>query len=128
MTEQLSLWSGEPPSQGPQEELVRPEQETSLREELEQKVQAVMSWARQHGWWELCYVQCDGSLGRIGPGKEKWETFAMRKDVSEVLRASLAARSWEIVETRPGTVAGFFLVNRPPASRTLFPYAALTRW
>lgn len=107
MTEQLSLW------QETQEESARPEQGMTLRDEIEQKVQAVMTWAYQHGWWELCYVQYDGSLARIGPGKEKWETFAQRKDVSEVLRASLAARSWEIVETRPGIVAGEFVVEVP---------------
>jgi hypothetical protein len=108
MMEQLSLWS-----ERPQEESARPEQKTSLHEEIEQKVQAVMTWAHQHGWWELCYVQYDGSLSRIGPGKEAWDAFAQRKDVSEVLRASLVARSWEIVETRPGIVAGEFVVEVP---------------
>ncbi len=47
----------------------------------------------------------------------------MRKDVSEVLRASLAARSWEIVETRPGDVAGEFLVDVPSGLRFVDLYA-----
>ncbi len=127
MTEQLSLWSGEPQSQGPQEELARPEQETTLHDEIEQKVQAVMTWARQHGWWELCYVQCDGSLGRIGPGKEQWDAFAARRGIDEVLRASLAARSWEIVETRPGDVAGEFIVDVPSGLRFVDLYAGRKR-
>ncbi len=108
MTEQLSLWAQVPTHQ---EESVRPVQETSLHDEIERELQEVLVWAKKHHWWELCYVKWDGSLERIGPGKDKWDEFAAHPGLYDVGRAFISVRQWDILETKPGAASGEFIVD-----------------
>jgi hypothetical protein len=115
MEEQLSLWAGGDalPAHAPTQESTKPVQERSLHDEFEQELLWVMEWAQQHGWWKLSYLEWDGSWKHIGPGKERWDALPSHLGTYDVGRAFHFAKQWEVLETRPGVVAGEFVVDVP---------------